>query len=182
MTNQKKSIDTDRCYVRAAAQRGCRAGLARIIIKRAREQEIPISVLFALVETESGFRKVFGHDNTIFAGAGVVTKEKYLRYKKQRLASGNRLMQGVGEAQLTFWAYQDRADAYGGCWRADPNIRVAAEILALYVDQGNTMREALAKYNAGATNWTKGLSYAGLVLGRRERWASLIKACLQLRE
>jgi hypothetical protein len=116
----------DNHYVAVAARHGCRKGLARIIIKWARHYHVSISLAFALFEHESGFRKVFGHDPTIYAGAGLVTKLKFLAYRLARRRSGNRLMQGAGEGQLTWWQTQDLADTLGGERRplAQPAVRL----------------------------------------------------------
>lgn len=104
----------------------------RIIIE-CRRYNIPISLGFALVEKESGFRNVFGHDPTQsipdrWKGT-VVTKDKYKYYKSRRSRYG---MQGVGPTQLTWYEFQDRADKLGGCWSTRYNIRVGISILASY--------------------------------------------------
>lgn len=128
-TTSSRAANTVR-LVAIALRYGCRPGLARIIIAACREYGLPISLGFALFYQESGFRKVFGHDPTIFVGAGLVTKAKYLRYRNQRRDSGNRLMQGVGEGQLTWWETQDLCDRMGGCWKASANVRCAVMTLA----------------------------------------------------
>src|SRR3954454_2227897 len=84
------------------------------IIREARRANLPLSLALALVEQESGFRNVFGHDPTIFVGAGTVTPLKYRKYKRARGARGQGGMQGVGPCQLTFWTFQDDADKLGG--------------------------------------------------------------------
>lgn len=117
-----RAVSHTQHYVNVASQHGCRKGLAVVIITCARLRGVPISLGFALIHHESGFRKVFGHDPTIFVGAGLVTRAKFLAYRAKRIASGNRLMQGVGEGQLTWWATQDAADRRGGCWRAKANV------------------------------------------------------------
>lgn len=124
-----------RHYVEVAERHGCRPGLGRLIVRHARKFGVPISLGFALIDHESDFRKVFGHDPTIFSGAGEVTKPKYLDYRAQRRASGNRKMQGVGEGQLTWWETQDRADQHGGCWTADANVKVALMTLGALIKQ-----------------------------------------------
>ena len=69
----------------------------RIAIQEAKRAGLPLELACALLEKESGGGKnVYGHDPSIFRGAGQVTRENYARYKKARLASGNRQMQGVG--------------------------------------------------------------------------------------
>jgi hypothetical protein len=138
------------------------------IIEEARRAGLPISLGFALIEQESGFRNVFGHDPTIFAGAGNVTKTKYLAYKRAR---GHTRMQGVGPAQLTWWEYQDSADRLGGCWVARNNIRVGFELLAALVDRHGE-REGLAIYNGGSRNPNH--RYAQQVLDRRRKWHNLL--------
>jgi hypothetical protein len=97
------------------------------VVLEARRVDLPISLACALIEHESGWANVFGHDPTIFVGAGTVTKTKYLTY---RAARGTTKCQGVGPCQLTYWGFQDKADRYGGCWKPRYNIRVAFEVLA----------------------------------------------------
>jgi hypothetical protein len=120
----------DQHYVNVAVEHGCRRALAEIIVEQARRWKLPISVGFALCEKESGFRNVFGHDRTIFSGAGEVTHVKYVLYRTRRRLSGNRLMQGVGVCQLTWWQTQDLADQRGGCWKSEHNISVGFQTLA----------------------------------------------------
>lgn len=91
-----------------------------IVVREAKRSSLPVSLVCAIVEKESGFRNVFGHDPTIFVGAGTVTKEKYLAYKQQHGPRGKGGMQGVGPCQLTWWTLQDRADVLGGCWMPGP--------------------------------------------------------------
>jgi hypothetical protein len=133
------------------------------IVLEARRAGIPVSLGFAIVEQETGFRNVFGHDPTIFIGAGVVTKQKYLAYRKQR---GRTRMQGVGPAQLTWWAYQDEADALGGCWVPKHNICVGMKVLAGLIAVWG--REAgIARYNGSGPAASR---YAQQVLCKQRRW------------
>jgi hypothetical protein len=83
-----------------------------------------------LIEETGGGTNEFGHDPTIWVGAGKVTKRKYVAYKAERIRSGNRLMQGVGPCQLTWWSTQDHADLLGGCWKPRFNMRVGFGDLA----------------------------------------------------
>jgi hypothetical protein len=141
------------------------------IVREARRAKLPISLGFALVEQESGFRNVFGHDPTIFAGAGTVTQAKYKAYKAKRGSQGKGGMQGVGPCQLTFWTKQDRADEMGGCWKPMYNIRVAFEDLAdLIGDYGEA--KGIGVYNAGAGGWDRGFGheYSRQVRDRAAKW------------
>lgn len=117
-----------------------------IIIGESRRVGVPVALGFALIEQETGFRNVFGHDPTIFAGAGEVTEEKYKRYKRQRGPLGKGGMQGVGPAQLTWFEFQDRADQRGGCWKPEHNIAVGLEILAANITQ-HGRATGIARYN-----------------------------------
>lgn len=88
-------------------------------------------------------QNIYGHDPTIFIGAGQVTKENYRRYKRLR---GTTHMQGVGPLQLTWWATQDAADKLGGCWREKYNWRVGFSTLAALIHQYGWGR-GIARYN-----------------------------------
>lgn len=117
-----KQIAADVRYARKAKSYGMENSLR--IAWEARSAGIPAALAFALVEQESGTgRNVFGSDPTIFAGAGKVTRAKYLDYRRARRASNNRQMQGVGPLQLTWYTTQDSADQLGGCWIVKYNLR-----------------------------------------------------------
>jgi hypothetical protein len=117
------------------------------VVEEARRAGLRLPLACALLEKESGRgRNVFGHDPTIFVGAGEVTRSKYAEYKRRRVASGNRLMQGVGPCQLTWWEFQDSADREGGCWRPDINMRVGfRHLVALMKQHGES--EGARRYN-----------------------------------
>jgi hypothetical protein len=116
----------DARYVRVLTQHGCRKGLARVLVSVCRQLGAPISLAAALVFHESGFRKVWGHDPPPNGGrwGGWVTMLNYIAYKRRRGPGGRGGMQGCGETQLTWYAFQDEADRLGGCWRARPNVLV----------------------------------------------------------
>ena len=87
-----KAIDL--LYARRAKKAGANYSLR--IIMEARRAGIPLSLAFAIIEQESNFQNVFGHDPTIFSGAGEVTKSKYLAYKRRR---GH----GLSGERLSIW-------------------------------------------------------------------------------
>jgi hypothetical protein len=162
----------DNHYVAVAARHGCRKGLARIIIKWARHYHVSISLAFALFEHESGFRKVFGHDPTIYAGAGLVTKLKFLAYRLARRRSGNRLMQGAGEGQLTWWQTQDLADTLGGTWTANANVRVSLGTLSARIRE-NGYVVGIERYNGSGP---AAAAYSHTVRANADRWHNLLSA------
>src|SRR4051794_39888469 len=103
----------------------------RTVVAEARRAGLRLPIACAMLEKETGGgHNVFGHDPTIFVGGGEVTEARYREYKRRRVASGNRLMQGVGPCQLTYYTLQDEADAQGGCWRTEINMRVGFRHLA----------------------------------------------------
>jgi hypothetical protein len=152
-------------YAIRAKRAGARYSLR--IVQEAQRAKVPISLAFAICEQETGFRNVFGHDPTIFVGAGEVTKKKYLAYKAQR---GHTRMQGVGPMQLTWWATQDRADQYGGCWKPAYNIRVGLEQLAANVRQHGE-RAGITAYNGAGP---AAQAYATSALNRKAKWHRIL--------
>ena len=160
----------DLALARTAKKHG--ANYALRIIMQARESGIPISLGFALIEQESNFKNVFGHDDSIFKGAGPVTKSKYLEYKRLRDSRHPKRMQGVGPAQLTWYEYQDRADARGGAWIPKHNISVAFDHLATLINSKG-MREGIKAYN-GTGDAAE--NYANSVLARQQKWHKWLSA------
>lgn len=152
---------TDVVVAAKAKRHGARYPL--YIVQEARRAGLNLPVAFALIEQESNFQHIFGHDPTIFAGAGKVTKKKYLAYKAQR---GHTRMQGVGLAQLTWWEFQDKADKYGGCWRVRFNLRVAFEHLAALI-KAHGLQKGVALYNGTGPNAD---NYARIFMLRRKKW------------
>lgn len=133
--------------------------LSWTIVAEAHLAGIPTSLGMALLETESGFRNVFGHDPTRAIPRSwmgqKVTEARYLVYKANRKRGLG--MQGVGFGQLTWWETQDLADRNGGCWKASVNIRVSFRTLAARI---KTYGYAIgvARYNgsgAAAANYSR---------------------------
>lgn len=154
----------DIALARKAKKHGASYSL-RIILE-ARRAGIPISLGFALVEQESAFANIYGHDPTIFAGAGKVTKTNYAAYKARRGAHGEGGMQGVGPVQLTYWSIQDRADRLGGCWKPAASIRVGFEQLAGLIAQHGDV-QGIASYNGSGP---AAQSYAKSVRSKQAKW------------
>ena len=138
-----------------AAQIMARHGTKRPddVVKIAQKEGLELAVACTLLEKESsGGDNVWGHDGVNTCGNYVkgsqVTKAAYLAYKRDRSRCG---MQGVGPTQLTWWEFQDRADARGGCWEWEVNVEVGFEIMAGYLRK-QSLWEAAKRYN-GATSY-----------------------------
>jgi murein DD-endopeptidase MepM/ murein hydrolase activator NlpD len=149
-----------------AALRKAGARYEDAIVREARRHGVPVSLVCAVLEVETGFQNVYGHDavrNPIKSpprGLKVVTEESYKQYLHfRRQGLGN---QGVGPMQLTSPGLQDRADTLGGCWRVDPNLRVGVEYLA-----GNIQRLGLYR---GVAAYNGSTAYADKVLPLEKKW------------
>lgn len=144
------------------------------------DQGVPFYVLCAFLMQESGGgRNVYGHDVDAsgyprpFWGHGLVTEANYQAYLRERdlgvreprFVHLGRRSQGVGPMQLTFWAYQDAADAAGGCWNPRVNVSTAASIIR-GLKVGRTWRGVALKYNGKE-------SYADQMVVRFARWRDL---------
>ena len=116
-------------------------------IRYARAHAVPLADACAVLMLETGGgANEFGHDPTIFAGAGPVTKAKYLAYRAARNRTGE--CQGVGPMQLTSAAWQDYADRLGGCWQPRWNIAAGMALLGIDIARhpGN-LHAGIAAYN-----------------------------------
>lgn len=144
----------------------------QIAYEEAARAHLPLHLACALLDQESGGgRNVFGHDPTICVGWGSVTWLKYAAYKARRRASGNRLMQGIGPCQLTWWSTQDRADREGGCWRPRFNMRVGFRTLAANVDLYG-LHAGVRAYNGSGPAAER---YANTVLARAATWKERLR-------
>jgi hypothetical protein len=152
--------------------RAKRNGIVNPLIawQESRRAGISFPLACAILEQESGGGwNVFGHDfvrNPIRGGK--VTKARYLAYKHYRqLGLG---MQGCGPLQLTWFSYQDRADALGGCWKPRFNMRVGFETLAANVRRYGHWGGIKAYNGAGAA----ATAYAWSVTRREHRWEAIL--------
>lgn len=152
----------------AAAIRAHGGHYEDIIIAEAHRSKVPVSLVCAVMEVESSFTNVFGHDpvaNPIKSIHGkpnlVVTEALYKTYlRHRRLGQG---CQGVGPMQLTSAFLQDRADKLGGCFKPAPNIRVGVEYLASLTAKFGGIHGGLKAYNGSG-------AYADHVIDRTRVW------------
>ena len=142
------------------------ANYALRIYLEAKRAGIPYSLGLALIEQESNFKNVFGHDpvRSPQIQGGSVTKSRYRRYKHLRRQGYG--MQGVGPAQLTYYTFQDDADRLGGCWKPKFNIRVAFSHLAALI-KAHGERDGIRRYNGSGPAADR---YASSVLERKRKW------------
>lgn len=104
------------------------------VIDLAGRAKLDLACAAVLLQKESyGGRNVWGSDPVPTGGAytkgGEVTAANYQAYR-QALAQGRAGRQGCGPTQLTYGAFQDQADAAGGCWDWRANCLTGFGILA----------------------------------------------------
>ena len=159
----------------AAAIRAHGGRYGQIIVSEARRSGVPVSLVCAVIEKETHFTNVFGHDDVDNpvkspprpAPDLEVTEARYRKYLEHRKrGEGN---QGVGPMQLTSPGLQDRADELGGCWQPDRNIRVGVEFLAANIERLGR------KAGIQAYNGASGDAYATAVLALEERWRARLR-------
>jgi hypothetical protein len=133
-----------------------------------RHNGLTFAVLCAVLMREtSGGLNIFGHDLTIYAGRGVVTKAKYLAYRALSRRTGKQ--QGVGPMQLTSRFLQDKADKMGGCWLPKNNLRVGIDYLNDLMHEHKTRHGGLTAYNG--SNY-----YAHVVEASAQQWSRMLNA------
>jgi soluble lytic murein transglycosylase-like protein len=146
------------------AHRAKRAGAnynLRIILE-ARRAGLPISLAFAVVEQESGFKNIFGCDK-----GGPFCHHPVSRTLVQQLLAHVRAggtSNGVGLTQLTWIGYLNMAERRGGAHIPKNQLSVGFEALAAHIAAHGT-QGGLAAYNAG---------YAREVLEKQARWHKIL--------
>jgi RHS repeat-associated protein len=160
----------------------------RLTVIVASRTHMPITLGCALLTQEScGGYNVWGADSgpgTIFTrgydaknkrywgrrlpcnSSRQVTKAGYLEYKRQSGRTGRGGMQGAGPMQLTYYTFQNDADALGGTWRPGVNMRVGFRSIRKDMRSVGLTR-ALINYNGAS-------SYAVSVESLERRWAKAL--------
>lgn len=150
-------------YVRRARKHGANHALA--IIRAARIEGVPLSVAFALVEQESGFRNIFGHDpGGMFPGQRVTKARcEALLWRVRHGGVSN----GVGLTQLTWSGYLEQAEKLGGPHRPYVQCRVGFRALASLHREWGNWHEAFMHYNGSGP---AAVHYADVMTLRVARW------------
>lgn len=159
--------------------------------RAAKNAGIPYWVMCAFLMQESaGGQNIYGHDVDAsgnprpFWGHGEVTQANYEAYKKERdlgIVNASRFpklgrrSQGVGPMQLTWWEFQDKADAQGGCWDIYTNMLTGAQVIAGHyaVAKGKFSLET-QRWHYVALKYNGKESYAVAMDARFAKWKSLL--------
>lgn len=111
------------------------------IVDAARDTHTPVAVLAALVEKESGYQFIFGHD-----AGGMYPGERVTRWRydslRATLKAGHGGANGVGYSQVTWPPYIEKD---GTLWKPKANLRWGAR----HLDHSSV--EGLNAYNGDPT-------------------------------
>lgn len=146
---------------------GIRVPIRMVQVCRSTGLSIPLGASI-LTQESGGGQNIFGHDPTIYTGAGTVTKSKYLEYRAERDRTGK--AQGVGVTQLTYPGYQDEADRIGGCWVITNQLIVGFKTLAGNIRQDG-LHNGVARYNGSGPAADE---YARTVIARADQYAAAL--------
>lgn len=149
---------------RASRRLNLNLRVSMMIAFACRKERLRYALGYALIQQESNFRHVFGHDvGGVFPGLSV-TRGRY-RYLRRSLKAGNGGANGVGYTQITYPGY---IIDHPGLWRRRPNIYFGIGIFADYVRRLGERRGAGA-YNGGEANPQYGYADQLLAKARETR-------------
>lgn len=143
------------------ALRARRAGArhALKIVQEAKRAGIQPSWAFALVEQESGFRNVFGHDRGSILAGQPVTRARVRRLLAHVRQGG--ISNGVGLTQLTWPPFIRHAEAAGGAHKPRVQLRV-----------GFTLFRQMSggRFYTDAWRYNGARAYQAQITAKRHRW------------
>jgi hypothetical protein len=151
----------------AARRHGYRPSLKLCyrIVAAAEDTKTPIYRLAALVEKESGFKFIFGHDAGGWFPGQRVTRRKY-RQLREHLRSTWSGANGIGYVQATYppFIVEDPA-----LWRPKHNLRFGAKLLeSLIHDHG--LEPGMNSYNGDPSG-----AYGRDLLHRSQEYAKALR-------
>lgn len=135
------------------------------LITEAGKFGLSVPLACSLVVQESAWENIFGHDPTVFVGAGAVTENSYHAYSAEAERTGQ--VQGVGVVQLTYRAYQLEADKIGGCWVIACQMQIGFGVLAENIRRDG-LHAGVAAYNGSGP---AAEAYADEVIARAVTYA-----------
>ena len=151
---------------------------ADLIVQAATATGIPLAILAAMVQKESGGQNIYGRDGKDTASPGVyandyplqVTKENFTEFRAAVLAGQK--SNGVGPSQITYPGYWKQYPDYP-FWDVLANLKFGATLLMDLLD-GDTsdasISSAGAHYNGGTNPGEKALAYGADLLTKTNAW------------
>jgi hypothetical protein len=141
-----------------------------VAVAEAEHTGCPLVHACVLLDLESsGGLNVFGVPKRLCGqpANSPVSEATYTAYKARRDECGS---QGVGPLQLTWPPYQDAAEAFGGCWKPEINVRYGLQVFAGHLRR-DTVAEAYSRWNTGRPDPSP---YADKALALLPHWQLVI--------
>jgi soluble lytic murein transglycosylase-like protein len=151
--------------VKIARSFGVPAYTAAVIAVAAKRVGVNPALAFALVEQESDFRHIFGHDPGGPFPGEPVTQRKYQALSEHIRNGGT--SNGVGLCQITYPGF---IFEHAGLWRRLANVKFGLRLVRNSILAVGSKRTALAQYNGGPTPPAVSWDYADSVLERENKW------------
>lgn len=161
---------------------------ADLIVQAASATGVPLAVLAAMVEKETGGKNIYGHDaggvfSTLYGsvtvegvtygkGANIpVTQSNFAEFRRQVIDNG-KTSNGVGPCQITYWGFFAQNPTYE-FWDALQNLKFGADLIKSYL-AGDTSDASIsaagARYNGGTNPGEKALAYGADLLTKTNAW------------
>ena len=151
---------------------------ADLIVQAATATGIPLAILAAMVQKESGGQNIYGRDGKDTASPGVyandyplqVTKENFTEFRAAVLAGQK--SNGVGPSQITYPGYWKQYPDYP-FWDVLANLKFGATLLMDLLDgdySDASISSAGARYNGGTDPGERALAYGADLLAKTNTW------------
>ena len=161
---------------------------ADLIVQAAPATGIPLAILAAMVQKESGGKNIYGRDGKDTASPGVyandyplqVTKENFTEFRAAVLAGQK--SNGVGPSQITYPGYWKQYPDYP-FWDVLANLKFGATLLMDLLDgdySDASISSAGARYNGGANPGSKALAYGANLLAQTKIWRARLAGASEL--
>ena len=163
---------------------------ADLIVQAATATGIPLAILAAMVQKESGGQNIYGRDGKDTASPGVyandyplqVTKENFTEFRAAVLAGQK--SNGVGPSQITYPGYWKQYPDYP-FWDVLANLKFGATLLMDLLD-GDTsdasISSAGAHYNGGTSPNEKAVAYGADLLTKTNAWRARLAVASEISE
>lgn len=166
------------------------SGLANadLIVQAASATGVPLAILAAMVQKESGGQNIYGRDGKDTASPGVyandyplqVTKENFTEFRAAVLAGQK--SNGVGPSQITYPGYWKQYPDYP-FWDVLANLKFGATLLMDLLDgdySDASISSAGAHYNGGTNPGSKALAYGADLLAQTKIWRARLAGASEL--
>ena len=171
---------------------------ADLIVQAASATGLPLAVLAAMVQKESGGQNVYGHDaggvfSTLYGsvtvdgvtygkGANIpVTQSNFAEFRRQVIDNG-KASNGVGPCQITYWGFFAQNPTYE-FWDALQNLKFGADLIKSYL-AGDTSDASIsaagARYNGGTNPGAKALTYGADLLTKTKAWRARLAGASEI--